>query len=545
MYFFLTVCILFSVIMDLRSKRSLIRVGGIWLLFYMCFRLSSILGTASKSVCGISELKQNVQRNCISQWLDAETKENITNSGSINVLPGFQKVDYAQDLWIYSVFYEYMNPASQSPGLRAIGLTSVNQTSFDTTECPTFHLTFPDGKTMSVRGREEKLRFDGRWSEENVEYANIVLECDLPCGIQPKYVSFSWPNNSTWSKNFEVTYPNLSRRRNLTMCYGVLHGYFSDYDAILQNIEYNRMMGVEHFYIYNQSVSVGVEAVLQFYIRHGILSVLQMPNEIPAKGSWYHGQQVSIQDCHTRNRYISTYVIVQDTDEFIMPLQNSSFTEVLEFVENNLKDLLGKRQMESHAFMASSFPEMLDFFDKYTIDLFGKKRIESDVFEVYPKEKKWPTSPLSVHEEIAGFSFQHAYFSRHPATGTELKRAKETFGMTEEDLKFADDAGVRIIKETRHAQFHDFPERQKMIFRPDLVILPGTHNTWWRKTNTVELRVSHSVAFLAHHSMKNVDVQAELYLHPQPFYKKYLDILKRTRAECLKMFPNITRTTPS
>ena len=501
---------------------------------FVCFRLSSIFSRQTDGIQRDIYTGSNIdnQDSNVHEYTRVKPSDYLQYGNPVlvsDVLPGFQKVDHAQDLWIYSVFYEYKNPATELPGIRAIGMISVKHTRFDATEHPTFHLTFPNGKTSSVGGREEKLRFDGRWSECDVEYANVVLECDLPSGVHPDHVAFSWSDNSTWSHSFQVTYPDLSRKRTLTMCYGVLYGGFSDHDAVLQNIEYNRLMGVEHFYIYNQSVGAGVEAVFQFYIQQGFLTVLQMPNEIPAKFSWYHGQQVSIQDCHTRNRYTSTYVIVQDTDEFIMPSLHSSFTEVIEFVEKNLTDLIEKSEKESRfflSFLRSSFPNVLDLVGKH----FVKKQIESDVFQVHPKGKRW-TTPQAVHDDIAGFSFQHAYFTRLPASRTELQQRKDMFGMSAEDYKFADDTGIRIIKETKHARFLEFGQKQKMIIRPDLVILHGTHNTYSRKPNTVELRVNHSVAFLAHHSMKDIDVKPELHFHPRPFYKTYLDIIKRRREE--------------
>ena len=69
------------------------------------------------------------------------------------------------------------------------------------------------------------------------------------------------------------------------------------------------------------------DAVLRYYQKLGLLTV--MPWRLPVSDVWYHGQVVAINDCVNRNRHASKYVVIHDTDEYIIPEVHDSWAEVL------------------------------------------------------------------------------------------------------------------------------------------------------------------------------------------------------------------------
>ena len=48
-----------------------------------------------------------------------------------------------------------------------------------------------------------------------------------------------------------------------------------------------------------------------YYTSRGVLTVLPMPNVNAVKGSWYHGQETAIFDCHLRNYYTANWLMFQ------------------------------------------------------------------------------------------------------------------------------------------------------------------------------------------------------------------------------------------
>ena len=87
----------------------------------------------------------------------------------------------------------------------------------------------------------------------------------------------------------------------MTVCHGVFFGGFDDANAFVNSIEYNTLMGAQHFFAYVMDVGANVKKVTDFYESENMYSVFSMP-EFPAKKAWYHGQVVAVNDCIQRNK---------------------------------------------------------------------------------------------------------------------------------------------------------------------------------------------------------------------------------------------------
>ena len=93
-------------------------------------------------------------------------------------------------------------------------------------------------------------------------------------------------------------------------------------------IEYHRMMGVEHFWLYNDLSADNYEEVLAPYVEQGIIELIQgfsshMPN------FFITNQIIAYLDAVNRAKGNTKWLALIDVDEFIFPRRESSIIECL------------------------------------------------------------------------------------------------------------------------------------------------------------------------------------------------------------------------
>ena len=258
----------------------------------------------------------------------------------------------------------------------------------------------------------------------------------------------------------------------LTVCYPVVFYRYNDYQRLMQSIQYNLLMGADHFLIYVMRAGPEVTSLLQYYRAKGHMTILHMP-DFPASRSWYFGQSVAIHDCHYRSRYSSRHIAMQDHDEYILPLQHPSWLHMLEAVEKNAT--------------------------QHDPDIAGK-----DV-------------------DVASFGFLHAFYCGNPMNATEEEMFKSRLGATEAEYSFIQEQQVALFVEQHRLKHRKYPKRAKTIYRPQFVRYPGIHFPKELYYNSVTIVVNTSVAFLAHHRRTVEPGFFDLIV--LPFYKEYLDVL--------------------
>lgn len=86
-------------------------------------------------------------------------------------------------------------------------------------------------------------------------------------------------------------------------------------------INYHRAIGVEHLYIYDNESTVPLRQVLDKYIKHGIVTVIEFPGK---------KKQLEIYS-HALNNFgnKSKWMAFIDVDEFLVPKQHNSLPELL------------------------------------------------------------------------------------------------------------------------------------------------------------------------------------------------------------------------
>lgn len=87
-------------------------------------------------------------------------------------------------------------------------------------------------------------------------------------------------------------------------------------------IEYHKMVGVDHFWLYNNSSTDNWEEVLKPYVEQGLVEVFYAPNK---KGfTWFVAQRESISDGIRRAQETKTkWIALIDQDEFLLPMDGS------------------------------------------------------------------------------------------------------------------------------------------------------------------------------------------------------------------------------
>ena len=145
--------------------------------------------------------------------------------------------------------------------------------------------------------------------------------------------------------------PNLNR--TFTICLRPIHFNKTAAFDIVEWVEYYRIMGVDHFVIYNFTSDPLTDKVLRYYMNAGLLDVVQwhVPEHVIPKKHYYDlvkynelhsaGQFAMLNDFLYRVYWSTKFVVNVDLDEFIVPLNGStSFNNMLAKLPNACQYLI-------------------------------------------------------------------------------------------------------------------------------------------------------------------------------------------------------------
>jgi hypothetical protein len=125
----------------------------------------------------------------------------------------------------------------------------------------------------------------------------------------------------------------LTKKYNLSVC-----AIFKNEAAYIKEwLEYNMLIGVEHFYLYNNGSTDDSLIVLDPYIKAGIVTLIDWPDRndpsIPedAPYKWVVYTQLPAYDhaCRVSAIAETKWLALIDVDEYILPMQTQTFTEIL------------------------------------------------------------------------------------------------------------------------------------------------------------------------------------------------------------------------
>ncbi|HSW87029.1 MAG TPA: glycosyltransferase family 92 protein [Rhabdochlamydiaceae bacterium] len=154
-------------------------------------------------------------------------------------------------------------------------------------------------------------------------------------------------------------------------------------------IEYHRLIGVDHFYLYNLSSTDQFMEVLSPYIKNHILTLVHWPDFIGCQDEeyafkWALGTQIPAYEhaAHFLAVKETTWLVFLNVDEFLVCPQTKNLKETLE-------------KYDTHPGITLS----CDFFDAST-DTFPKRQLLIETLELTKPPKQ------SVHKKIAKTIFK-------------------------------------------------------------------------------------------------------------------------------------------
>ncbi|MBS0652346.1 MAG: glycosyltransferase family 92 protein [Verrucomicrobia bacterium] len=118
-------------------------------------------------------------------------------------------------------------------------------------------------------------------------------------------------------------------------CFSICSLISNEEKYLKEWIEYHRMVGVDHFYLYNNGSRDRTKDVLGPYIKEGLVTLVNWPNRLPASmeddALW--ALTVQLPAFENAAKYLaikdSKWLAVVEVDEFIVPVNARTIPEVL------------------------------------------------------------------------------------------------------------------------------------------------------------------------------------------------------------------------
>lgn len=159
----------------------------------------------------------------------------------------------------------------------------------------------------------------------------------------------------------KTEHPNVEKKHKLSVC-----ALFKNEAPYLKEwLEYHRMVGVDHFYLYDNGSRDRPFDVLMPYIKEGVVTLTRWPDRVGTRDDeqvehWVFSTQLPAYG-HAIKRLAaneSQWIILLDVDEFMVPVAANSVGEVLEqyneypgielvsdFFDASNKDPLSKKEL--------------------------------------------------------------------------------------------------------------------------------------------------------------------------------------------------------
>ena len=106
-----------------------------------------------------------------------------------------------------------------------------------------------------------------------------------------------------------------------------LCGIFKNEGKYLEEwIQYHLVVGIDHFYLYNNNSDDNYLQVLEPYIENGIVDLIEWPYD--------HAQMKAYEDCYSKHKNDTNWLTFIDVDEFICPIADDNIKSWLKSYKN-------------------------------------------------------------------------------------------------------------------------------------------------------------------------------------------------------------------
>ena len=193
------------------------------------------------------------------------------------------------------------------------------------------------------------------WKPVNgTHYVKHIYDCLVSFDFK-LYIEICSLNNTFCSNKAHVIYSKQTSKPEhlFGVCVRVSYGSLPDTeaDSIIEWFEFNRLLGVSEFNIYNASLQLGpkIQNVFGYYVKEDILRIHQMPSPVHCYNS-YEVESVgnllmeaSLNDCLYRNMYRYRHLIMIDLDEIIIPNKTKNYSDLLKDLERGTQKIVSNQ----------------------------------------------------------------------------------------------------------------------------------------------------------------------------------------------------------
>nr|XP_020656626.1 uncharacterized protein LOC110082964 [Pogona vitticeps] len=179
-------------------------------------------------------------------------------------------------------------------------------------------------------------------------YAAADFICVEPANCHPRYVALHpFPKGEAGRlQRFEIRNRRLERSPvEFTVCISTMFGGYNNVLQFVQSMEMYTILGMQKVMIYRNNCSQQMEKVLDYYVAQGTVEVIPWPitSYLNVSRTWnfpgdttqigYYGQIAALNDCIYRNMYRSKYVLLNDVDEIILPIEYTNWHTLMESLQ--------------------------------------------------------------------------------------------------------------------------------------------------------------------------------------------------------------------
>uniref|UniRef100_A0A2C9LTM7 Glycosyltransferase family 92 protein n=1 Tax=Biomphalaria glabrata TaxID=6526 RepID=A0A2C9LTM7_BIOGL len=163
----------------------------------------------------------------------------------------------------------------------------------------------------------------------------------------------------------------------------------------------------------------------------------------------YQGQVLAINDCVYRNKGVSKYVAIHDTDEIIIPNNHDNWGDLIDQVNKD-----------------------------------------------YDQQKQNPQS----HEKLGTYIVESTFFQDRPNASV-WSAIKQNYSISDQVERLFENYSLTVFTDLVRLQNAFVGGRQKSIVRPEMVLFPDVHTTITHRPSATDVTVRQSLA-LVHHQRK-------------------------------------------
>ncbi|XP_049869352.1 uncharacterized protein LOC126369102 [Pectinophora gossypiella] len=237
------------------------------------------------------------------------------------------------EFYVYSAFVE----RHRKVGVRVIAIINAHSL-LDDVIC---RIWMPDGRVLTLKARVKVVP-----ENLHLNYNAAYVLCDIhDTGVESHEtegaalaVIASEAADRTPTNFLNVINPfpdSEDYLSSLHVCVKPFDFSYHRVDWMIEWIELNRLLGVSHFYMYNDSVSDQMECLLRYYARQGLITVLPWNMPISHDDIRTTGQNAAFNDCLYRSKSTAGWLLIIDTDEVVMPRQEDNLTALLNSLNKN------------------------------------------------------------------------------------------------------------------------------------------------------------------------------------------------------------------